>query len=967
MTYDHKKIEPKWQDFWAKNKTFAAKDFSKKPKYYALDMFPYPSGAGLHVGHPLGYTATDIICRKRRHDGFEVLHPMGWDAFGLPAENYAVKTGVHPKISTQENIKTFKRQIQSLGFSYDWDREIDSTDPEYFKWSQWIFLQLFKNGLAYEKEMSMNWCPKCRVVCANEEVESGTHERCGEIVERRNLKQWMLGITRYADRLLEDLNDKNLDWPNKIRAMQKNWIGKSEGAEIDFEIDDCVRGVEFFDLDGVEYSSVYLLTFNVEKGITINEKIALKLKNIFRKIARENNFYIAKGVVMSDHVHLVISDPEEREMGKLMNIIKGISSRRIKLEIGFDKITAGLTPPLSGVQAVVDSKGNKYLKFWRDGYHFEPIKTADALERVIEYVLQNPKEAGESEKKVFSDYETITAYTTRPDTLFGATYFVMSPENPLLKKIVSADQKKEVEKYIKKSAKKSDMERTELNKEKNGVFTGAYVINPVNNEKLPIWIADYVLMSYGTGAIMAVPAHDERDFEFAEKYEILNKKVVQAPKTNQDKVFTGEGIAENSDFLNGLQTKEAKQRMIEFLEKKGIGRKKINYKLRDWIFTRQRYWGEPIPLVHCEECGVVPLDEKDLPLKLPETPDYKPSASGESPLAKITDWVNTECPKCGGKAKRETSTMPNWAGSSWYWLRFMDPKNDKALCDPKKEKYWGPVDLYVGGAEHAVLHLLYGRFWHKFLYDLKLVSTKEPFKKLVNQGLIMAEDGKKMSKSLGNVVNPDDVVEEYGADTLRVYEMFMGPFEQSKAWSMGSVGGTRRFLEKIYNIFHTVEIKEGVEDQKEFLSVLHKTIKKVGEDIDNFKFNTAVSQLMICANSAMKLKIMSKESAITFITLISPFAPHLAEEIWKTVLKNKKSIAYTPWPEFNPDLCVDEMVTYVVQINGKVRDEFSISAESEKEEVLAMAKTGEKARKYLDGVAIKKEIFVAGRLVGFVV
>jgi len=820
MNYDHKIIEPKWQGFWEKNKTFAATDFSKKPKYYALDMFPYPSGAGLHVGHPLGYTATDIICRKRRHDGCEVLHPMGWDAFGLPAENYAVKTGIHPKISTQQNIKTFKRQIQSLGFSYDWDREIDSTDPNYFKWSQWIFLQLFKHGLAYEKKMPMNWCPKCRVVCANEEVENGTHERCGEIVERRNLKQWMLGITKYADRLLEDLD------PPKVFLFH-GWGGTGREGWFD--------GVARF----AEGSKMPVFTPDFPN--TENPKYEEWKEHFEKNFVGEvstNSIFIAHSLGGGFLQKYLSETDREFEINEIIFVAPtkddcGIPEIKSFFTKGFDykkikTFARKITIIGSDNDEYIPKKDFEFLADKLDAeFQFLPHRGhfkqegKEAMPEVLSILKGHEKTILDWPKKIRAmqqnwigksegaeidfaidrfENEKITAYTTRPDTLFGATYFVLSPENPLLEKIVSADQKKEVEKYIKKSAKKSDMERTELNKEKSGVFTGAYVINPANGEKLPIWIADYVLMSYGTGAIMAVPAHDERDNEFAQKYKILIKKVVQSPKGCKDEIFTGEGISENSDFLNGLKTPEAKRKMIEFLESKKIGRKKTNYKLRDWIFTRQRYWGEPIPLVHCDKCGVVPVDEKDLPLELPETPDYKPSASGESPLAKITDWVNTTCPQCGGQAKRETSTMPNWAGSSWYWLRFMDPKNDKALCDSKKEKYWGPVDLYVGGAEHAVLHLLYGRFWHKFLYDLKLVSTKEPFKKLVNQGLIMAEDGRKMSKSLGNVVNPDDVVEQYGADTLRVYEMFMGPFDQPCAWNTKGVVGCKRFLDKVWNV-----------------------------------------------------------------------------------------------------------------------------------------------------------------------
>jgi len=808
MKYDHKSIEPKWQKFWEDHQCFKAEDVSDKEKYYALDMFPYPSGAGLHVGHPLGYTATDIMSRYKRHKGFNVLHPMGWDAFGLPAENYAIKTGVHPKISTAENEANFKRQIQALGFSYDWDRSFSTTDPDYYKWSQWIFLQLFKKGLAYEEAKAMNWCPQCKIVAANEEVEQGMHERCGSPVEKRNLKQWMFRITDYAERLLNDLEDLP-EWPQKIKAMQANWIGKSEGAEVGFDIN-----------------------------------------------------------------------------GEMVNV-----------------------------------------------------------------------------------------YTTRPDTLFGATYFVLSPEHPLVDDITTDEQKTAVEAYKSEVAAKSDLERTELNKDKSGVFTGAFAINPVNGKQIPVWIADYVLMSYGTGAIMAVPAHDERDLEFAEKFGLEILEVVG----NLDSPFqkTG-GKMINSDFLNGMTVDEAIAAMINWLEENQKGEKKVNYKLRDWIFTRQRYWGEPIPLVFDEAGKVYALDDSQLPLELPETPNYEPSADGQSPLAKIETWVNVKgditpegtviiSDNGSQNFTRETSTMPNWAGSSWYWLRFMDPHNEQEFCSKAKSDYWGPVDLYVGGAEHAVLHLLYGRFWHKVLFDLGLVSTKEPFKKLVNQGMIAAEDGRKMSKSLGNVVNPDDVIAEYGADTLRCYEMFMGPFEQGKAWSTGSVGGIRKFLDRVNRYFSDNEVVD-VCPSDELISLTHKTVKKVGEDIEAFRFNTAISQMMVWMNEFSKLDHIPKIAGGKFIRLLSPFAPHLAEEIWHTKFKPEgKTIVFEPWPSFDEKYLVENTVTYAVQVNGKLRAELSMPAEAPKDEVLTAAKAIDKVAQYLAEGSIVKEIFVPGKIVGFVV
>ena len=1028
--YNHQKTEKKWQAYWQENKTFKAEENPNKPKYYALDMFPYPSGSGLHVGHLEGYTATDIISRYKRMQGHEVLHPMGWDAFGLPAENHAIKTGIHPHKNTEQNIKTFKRQIQSLGFSYDWDREIDTTDPKYFKWTQWIFLKLYEAGLLYEKEMPMSWCTECKIVVANEEVENATHERCGKHVEKRNLKQWLFKITKYADKLLKDL-DELPEWPEKLKAMQRNWIGKSEGAEVDFEIKD--------------------------------------------------------------------------------------SKEKIKI------------------------------------------------------------------------------FTTRQDTLFGVTYCAISPEHPLVKKITTQESKQEIEKYQKKCQTKTDLERTELNKEKTGVFTGAFAINPVNKKLLPIWIADYVLMSYGTGAIMAVPGHDERDFIFAcnvntkegerfsrqieithvvdpqdkadvSKYitntahirdegdknsEIKSlKHEYEEVRKGEERIFsyTGEGIIINSDFLNGLNIKDAKEKMIQYLESKKLGRRKTNYRLRDWIFTRQRYWGEPIPLIHCNDCGIVPavadfekydtqqkkkgteevarpdtklptggdpkahLDsstvpilsthivasssykckskfernnkkgikhifkeihqikeikspiigtittnwnyifqhfqkkrfqeflirskftksvietlqnsqeyqetkdnhiivhgrcnnrvftivlkkieknwilktfyqskrltdawkklKKDypLPLTLPQTPNYEPCETGESPLAKITDWVNTKCPKCQNPAKRETSTMPNWAGSSWYWLRFMDPSNEHIFCSKENEKYWDQVDLYVGGAEHAVLHLLYARFWHKALYDLGLVHTKEPFKKLVNQGMILAEDGEKMSKSKGNVVNPDDIVKKHGADTLRMYEMFMGPLEQAVSWSDHGLEGMHKFLQKIWRMYTEKEIIEIKKDQKcpieGFPKIMHQTIKKVTHDIENLKFNTAISQLMIFVNFLQKEKTFPRPAAEKFTKLLSPFAPHMAEEIWHTVLKNKTTITHEPWPIYDPKKITEDTTTYAVQINGKLRTDFEIEKDAEKETVLETARKLEKIQKYLKEGKVVKEIFVPEKIVGFVV
>lgn len=797
--YEHQNIEKKWQDFWDKNRTFHTTVNVNKEKYYVLDMFPYPSGAGLHVGHPEGYTASDIVSRFKRMKGYNVLHPMGWDAFGLPAENYAIKTGTHPRETTENNIQIFKQQIKSLGFSYDWDREVNTTDPEYFKWTQWIFLKLFEKGLAYESNAPINFCPSCKTGLANEEVVDGKCDRCGAVTERKQIRQWILKITEYAERLLEDL--ELVDWTFAIKTMQRNWIGKSVGAEVDFEID------------------------------------------------------------------------------------------------GLD--------------------------------------------------------------------EKITVFTTRPDTLFGATYFVLSPEHPLVKKITTKNQEEEVARYLKKISAKSDLERTELNKEKEGVFLGSYVINPVNGKKLLIYIADYVLMSYGTGAIMAVPAHDERDYEFANKYKL---EIIDVVDGLEDRFSKTGGKLINSGFLNGLNIENAISKMIQYLEKEQIGKKKVNYKLRDWIFSRQRYWGEPIPLVHCKDCGIVPLSESELPLLLPEVKKYEPTGTGESPLAEISEWVNTTCPKCGKEAKRETNTMPQWAGSCWYYLRYIDNKNDAEAWSGKAEKYFlgeKGVDLYVGGAEHAVLHLLYARFWHKVLYDLGYVSQKEPFYCLKNQGMILGEDNEKMSKSRGNVINPTDVVNEFGADSLRLYEMFMGPFDAVKPWSTKGIQGVYRFLQKAWKVLAEKKIVTRKLTECE-LKLLHKTIKKVTFDTENFKFNTAISQMMIFVNELSDLETLPLDLVEDFIKCLSPYAPHIAEEIWES-LGHKDTVSYEIWPKYDEEYCIDNEITIVVQVNGKLRGEFRTKNNSSKDEAITKAKRVPLVAKYLEEKTIMKEIYIQDKLVNFVI
>ncbi|CEG35018.1 leucine--tRNA ligase [Peribacillus simplex] len=802
MSFDHRSIETKWQKYWEGNKTFKTGEESGKRKFYALDMFPYPSGAGLHVGHPEGYTASDILARMKRAQGYNVLHPIGWDAFGLPAEQYAIDTGNDPAEFTEHNINTFRRQIKALGFSYDWDREINTTDPDYYKWTQWIFLKLYEKGLAYIDEVAVNWCPALGTVLANEEVIDGKSERGGHPVERRPMKQWMLRITAYADRLIDDLND--VDWPENIKDMQRNWIGRSEGAEVTFNID------------------------------------------------------------------------------------------------GFD--------------------------------------------------------------------ETFTVFTTRPDTLFGATYAVLAPEHPFVDKITTADQSAAVEAYLDEVKHKSDLERTDLAKDKSGVFTGAYAINPVNGEKMPIWIADYVLISYGTGAIMAVPAHDERDYEFAVKFDLPIKEVVAGGDVTSE-AYTGDGLHVNSEFLDGLNKEEAISTMIKWLEEKEIGTKKITYRLRDWLFSRQRYWGEPIPIIHWEDGTMSPVKEEELPLILPKTTDIKPSGTGESPLANISEWVNVT-DENGRKGRRETNTMPQWAGSSWYFLRYIDPDNKEALADPEKLKKWMPVDIYIGGAEHAVLHLLYARFWHKFLYDIGVVPTKEPFQNLFNQGMILGENNEKMSKSKGNVVNPDDIVESHGADTLRMYEMFMGPLDASIAWSTNGLDGSRRFLDRIWRLLvnddGTITDKmTETDDTGKLEKVYHQTVKKVTENYEELKFNTAISQLMVFINDAYKADSLPKVYIEGFVKLLAPVAPHIAEELWSK-LGHSESITYGTWPAFDEAKLVNNEVEIVIQINGKVKAKLMVPTDTTREKLEEIAMGDDSIKEQIDGKTVRKVIAVPGKLVNIV-
>ena len=801
MKYDHKQVEKKWQDIWDEKQCFHAENDSDKEKFYALVEFPYPSGQGLHVGHPRSYTALDIVARKKRMQGYNVLYPMGWDAFGLPTENFAIKNHVHPAEVTKKNIARFKSQLKSLGLSFDWSREINTTDPSYYKWTQWIFLQLFKKGLAYKKEMSVNWCTSCKCVLANEEVVNGVCERCGSEVVHKTKSQWMLAITKYAQRLIDDLDD--VDYIERVKIQQRNWIGRSTGAEVDF------------------------------------------------------------------------------------------------------KTTEG---------------------------------------------------------------DTLTVYTTRPDTLFGATYMVISPEHPMIEQWADKlNNIEDVRAYREEAARKSDFERTELNKDKTGVkLDGVAAINPVNGKQIPIFVSDYVLMGYGTGAIMAVPAHDDRDWEFAKKFGCEIIEVVSGGEDVQKAAFTAKdetGILVNSDFLNGKTVKDAIPAMIEWLGEKGIGHAKVQYKLRDWVFSRQRYWGEPIPIVKCDKCGYVALPEDQLPLELPNVTSYEPTDNGESPLAHMTDWVNTTCPCCGGPAKRETDTMPQWAGSSWYFLRYMDPHNDKALASPEALKYWSPVDWYNGGMEHTTLHLLYSRFWHKFLYDIGVVPTKEPYAKRTSHGMILGENGEKMSKSRGNVVNPDEIVDTYGADTMRLYEMFIGDFEKAAPWSPKSIKGCRRFLERVWALSDKVQDGDTYSEQHEVL--MNRTIKKVGEDADNLKANTAIAALMTMLNEFYD-KGVNKAEYKTFLALLNPFAPHITEELWQQ-LGETGLLSVAPWPTYDEAKTVESTVELAVQVNGKLKCTIKLAVDADKQTAIDTAMAEEKVQHAIEGKQIVKQIVVPGKIVNFVV
>ncbi len=798
MKYKPQEIEPKWQRFWEKNDFYKAEDFSDNPKKYILIEFPYPSGQGLHVGHCRSYSALDAIARKKRMEGFNVLFPIGWDAFGLPTENYAIKTGIHPQVATEKNVLNYKRQLKSLGLSFDWSREINTTDPKYYKWTQWIFLKLFENDLAYQAEIPINWCPSCRIGLANEEVIDGRCERCRTKVSQKELKQWMLRITKYADRLIEDL-DKVDYWEN-IKSQQKDWIGRSYGVEINFKVENSKKEVKVF--------------------------------------------------------------------------------------------------------------------------------------------------------------------TTRADTIFGVTALVLAPEHPLTKTLIAKDRLSEVKKYIKESQDKTEFERTKLEKEKTGVFTGSYCINPINNEKVPVWVGDYVVATYGGGAVMVVPAHDKRDYEFAKRYGLEIREVVKGGDISKQ-AFVESGTLVNSGQFNGLSSKKAIEKINKWLEKNNVGTKKVQYKLRDWVFSRQHYWGEPIPIVHCQSCGAIPVPEKDLPVKLPYVEKYKPTETGESPLAAITKWVDTKCPECGGPGKRETDTMPNWAGSNWYYVRYCDPKNEKELVDKKKAGYWMPVDWYNGGMEHTTLHLLYSRFIYKFLFDIGVVPQSEPYQKRTSHGMVLAEDGRKMSKSFGNVLNPDDIVREYGADTLRAYEMFMGPFDQTISWNSQGVKGVYRFLDRVWNL--TLECTKNKNSAKKTVKAIHKLNKKIQEDMEVVKFNTAIAAFMEFINFCFEnKKDIGKDTIQRMLILLAPFVPHITEELWH-YLGNKDSVHNQPWPKYDSGLVKEEIITFIIQVNGRVRDKVEVKADISEKEASDLTLSREKIKKRIGEKEIKKIIFVPGKLINIVI
>ncbi len=988
--YNPQEIESCWQKIWEKEGLYKAKDFDKKKNFYILIEFPYPSGAGLHVGHARSWSAMDALSRKKRMDGFNVLYPIGWDAFGLPAENYAIKTGIHPSITTAENIENSKRQIKSWGLSFDWDREINTSDPKYYKWTQWIFLKLLENDMAYQSDVSVNWCPFCKTNLANEEVmPDGTHERCGSMTEKRMQKQWLLKITKYAEKLLDGL--KEVDYPDKVRIQQENWIGKSEGTEIKFSLDKKLNFVLLHGFTGSPKANFFPWLKESLEGMGHSVYVP-ELPNTNNPSEGEQVDYVLKNAKFDENTVL---------LGHSLGAVVALKViEKLKVKITGLVLAAGFIEP-----NFIDHERPFKSKFeWK--VNFEDIKNkvgfikvlraindtavpanqADLLisklgGELVEEVAEDDHFCGEKEELILKNViPSIDVFTTRPDTIFGVTALVVAPEHPVVS-LIPKSHEKEVLEYIAKAKKKSEIERLAVDKEKTGVFTGLYAINPVNNEKIPVWVGDYVVGWYGKGAVMMVPAHDGRDFKFAQEYHLPVIKVIDNPifsdlpsrKKLKDTIdlWEGEGKLINSGEFNGQDSKEARKNITKWLEKHKSGSSSVQYKLRDWVFSRQHYWGEPIPVIHCEKCGVVAVPENELPVELPYLEKYQPSGNGKSPLEKVEEWINTKCPKCGGKAKRETDTMPNWAGSNWYFLRYLDPDNDKVFAGEDKMKYWMPVDIYQGGFEHTTLHLLYSRFIYRFLHDIKAVPTKEPYIKRRVHGIVLGPDGRKMSKSLGNVINPDQIVRKFGADTLRIYEAFMGPFDQTIAWSEEGVEGCFRFLKRVYLLANEKIYNDRT--SKELLLNLHKTVKKVSLDIESFKFNTAIASMMEFVNSWQQDKNgLNKNDLKSFLLILAPFAPHIAEEIWQTnfsTANNFNSIHKQSWPEFDPELLEEDEVNIIVQVNGRVRDIITTQKSNIKNQISIEeeARKSKKIQAYLQDRAVKKVIYVEGKIINFVI
>lgn len=982
--YEHKKIEAKWREKWDVAGVYKTSEDAEKEKFYILDMFPYPSGAGLHVGHPKGYIATDIISRYKKMKGFNVLHPMGWDAFGLPAEQYALKNKVHPRVATQENIATFKKQIEKISLNYDWDREFSTTDPGYYKWTQWTFLQMFKKGLVDRSHEPINWCPSCKTGLANEDLENGACERCDTPIEKKKMPQWVIKITDYADRMLADLDQ--LDWQENIKQSQRNWIGRSNGAQITFELrysqnsaeetqndaedeqtQDATDADNYFLYKELTYKIRGAL-FNVRKKVGLGHKEsvyhnALKIEFEKQRIPFESEKQID---IMYDGKKIGVYQPDLIIDGKILIELKALP------KIGKQQRN----------QVWTYLKGSDYKLALLVNYSPSDLE----IERKIyDTARESAHEGMDSASSALSQHNSATSievFTTRIDTIFSGAFVILAPEHDLVEELIDrVSNKEEIENYIQAAQKKTEIDRTAADKEKTGVeMKGVSVINPATQKEIPVWISDFVLVQYGTGAVFA-DAHDARDFVMAKKYGIPLTVSIR-PKSDElwekiknfEEYYEGDGILVNSDKFDGLTSEEARPKIIEWLAQKDLAEAKITYRLRDWVFGRQRYWGEPIPLIHCEKCGVVAVPEEELPLKLPEVEKYEPTDTGESPLAGIAEWVNTTCPECGTPAKRETDTMPQWAGSSWYYLRYIDPQNDNALVDPEKEKYWSPVDFYVGGAEHATRHLIYARFWHKFLFDIGVVSYEEPFTKLQTVGLITAEDGRKMSKRWGNVVNPDDVIERFGADTFRTYEMFMGPFDASVAWSTEGMIGPRKFLERIWKIYYRDYV--GTATSASLKKTLHKTIKKVGDDIEEMKYNTAIAAMMILANQIEKAQSLSSDAKSkkcisiedfgAFLKILSPFAPHMTQELWEQMGYDSFLIEEA-WPLYDEKYLVDDEIELIIQVNGKLRDKIVVSSAITEDDAKERALASEKVQKFINGKEVRKVIFVQGKLVSIVV